>query len=66
MGDCSIFLRNATWEDQGEYTCTYLEPEFKFVPNQNYWIEGYVTRKVTLMIQSLRFKEYSSWQSVQG
>ena len=33
--------------------CTYLEPEFKFVPYQNYWIEGHITRKVTLMIKDL-------------
>uniref|UniRef100_A0A8C2Z599 Ig-like domain-containing protein n=1 Tax=Cyclopterus lumpus TaxID=8103 RepID=A0A8C2Z599_CYCLU len=52
-GDCSLVLRNATWEDQGEYTCTYLEPEFEFVPYQNYWIKGHITRRVTLMIKDL-------------
>uniref|UniRef100_A0A8C2WVN0 Ig-like domain-containing protein n=1 Tax=Cyclopterus lumpus TaxID=8103 RepID=A0A8C2WVN0_CYCLU len=52
-GDCSLVLRNVTWEDQGEYMCTYLEPEFKFDPYQNYWIEGHITRRVILMIKDL-------------
>ena len=32
--DCSLVMRKVTWEEQGEYTCTYLEPEFKFIPCQ--------------------------------
>ena len=51
--DCSLVVHNITWEDQGEYTCTYLETEFKFVPFQNEWREGYITRKVVVMIEDL-------------
>lgn len=51
-GDCSLFLRNVTW-DQGEYTCIYLEPGFKFVSLQKYWIDGNETHKVTLTIKGL-------------
>ena len=51
--DCSLALRKVTWEDQGEYTCTFLEPEFEFVPYQNYWKAGQITRKVTLMLKDL-------------
>lgn len=60
VGDCSLVLCNATWEDQGEYVCTYLEPEFKFVPFQNYWIAGHVTLKVTLMMKDLKPVEVST------
>ncbi|XP_037622967.1 uncharacterized protein LOC119486725 [Sebastes umbrosus] len=34
--------------------CTYREPEFKFVPSSHSWIEGYISRKVRLMITNLR------------
>ncbi|CAK6980062.1 uncharacterized protein LOC118802460 [Scomber scombrus] len=65
-GDCSLFLNNATWQDQGEYTCTYLEPEFEFVPLQDYWIEGHIIRKVTLMIKEDTTMEGMSVKTVIG
>lgn len=50
-GDCTLIVHNTTREDQGAYTCTYLEPEFKFAPLQGQWEERYITRKVILMIE---------------
>lgn len=52
-GDCSLVVRNVTWTDLGEYTCTYLEPEFEYSLVYPYWKSGCIIRKVTLMIKDL-------------
>lgn len=52
-GDCSLVLRRAAKEDQGEYTCTYLEPEFELSVTNPYWKSGYITRKMTLLLEDL-------------
>uniref|UniRef100_A0A3B1K9V9 Uncharacterized protein n=1 Tax=Astyanax mexicanus TaxID=7994 RepID=A0A3B1K9V9_ASTMX len=51
--DCSILMRNVTQEDQGEYICTYLEPNFRFMPLLNVWQAGYITRRVLVVIKDL-------------
>ena len=51
--DCSLVLSEVTWEDQGEYLCTFLDPYFKYVSSRNRWMEGHVVRKVTLVIKDL-------------
>ena len=56
-GDCSLYVYNSQQEDQGEYVCTYSEPDFKIVPFQNHWIAGHVTCKVTLMRKDLEHDE---------
>lgn len=40
--------------------CIYLDPEFKFVPFQNYWIADHVTCKVTSMMKDLEPVEVST------
>ncbi|KAK6311731.1 hypothetical protein J4Q44_G00173950 [Coregonus suidteri] len=54
VNDCSLMLRNVTEKDQGEYMCTYLVQALKFVPVKNYWLKGYVIRKVTIIMEELR------------
>ena len=50
IGDCTLVLRNVTWEDEGEFTCTYEELQFKYVASSRSWIEDCITRKGTLVI----------------
>ena len=38
---------------KGNTLVFFLEPEFEFVPYQNYWKAGHITRKVTLILKDL-------------
>uniref|UniRef100_A0A3B4XG79 Ig-like domain-containing protein n=1 Tax=Seriola lalandi dorsalis TaxID=1841481 RepID=A0A3B4XG79_SERLL len=57
--DCSLIVQYAEWSDQGVYTCSYLEPKFKFVPLEEKWIKGIVTRQIKLVIRKTKSVEES-------
>ncbi|KAG8001029.1 Endogenous retrovirus group 3 member 1 Env polyprotein [Nibea albiflora] len=54
VGDCSLVVSNLRWEDEGEYMCSYREPEFKSVTSSHSRTEDYITRKVRTVIIDLR------------
>lgn len=53
VGECSLVIRNITWEDKGDYICRHMQTRYKFIPENNNWIPGYKTYKITLIVTDL-------------